>query len=120
MQMPSPGVPVDQIERLEAALRRHETLWQIVGCLEDIGLPAINPAASVRGPRHVGSTTELAWPRQFRALQDRCRRSTGCAPNRRFALAALNTACVPDCDRSRDDNGASGPSDCVKRTSIAG
>ena len=32
-------VPVDQIERLEAALRRHETLWQIVGCLEDIGLP---------------------------------------------------------------------------------
>ena len=52
--------------------------------------------------------------------QDRCRRSTGCAPNRRFALAALNTACVPDCDRSRDDNGASGPSDCVKRTSIVG
>jgi hypothetical protein len=32
-------VPVDQIERLEAALRRHETLWQIVGCLENIGLP---------------------------------------------------------------------------------
>ncbi len=39
MQMRSLRVPVDQIERLEAALRRHETLWQIVGCLEDIGLP---------------------------------------------------------------------------------
>ena len=35
----TPRVPVDQIERLEAALRRHETLWQIVGCLENIDLP---------------------------------------------------------------------------------
>src|SRR6266404_4254759 len=39
MMATAPRVPVDQIERLEAALRRHETLWQIVGCLEDIGLP---------------------------------------------------------------------------------
>jgi uncharacterized protein len=33
------GVSLDQIDLLEAALRAHATLWQIVGSFDDIGLP---------------------------------------------------------------------------------
>ena len=34
----SPDIPPRQLEMLEAALRRHEALWQIAATFEEIGL----------------------------------------------------------------------------------
>ena len=55
-----PGISESQLKLLEAKLRRHKALWQIIGSFDEIGLPDCWLVA--------GAVTQTIWNDAFGRL----------------------------------------------------